>query len=260
MPKNKIFKKLKELTGKLKQIKLPSLKFKSRKVKKWVIFTIISAPISVFFVVILANYSVAKIAENQNYDDITKIKSNNTGLVLGTVKTLRNGQTNYYFTYRVRAAVKLYKAGKIKNILVSGDNSREGYDEPTDFKNELIKNGVPESRIYLDYAGFRTLDSVVRAKEVFGQTEITIISQKFHNERAIFLAENFGINAVGFNAKDITGKYGLKVKIREYLARVKVYLDVIFGVQPKFLGDKIKIKNHCCPIKIGISDLSCLSL
>ena len=140
------------------------------------------------------------------------------------------------------ATVKLYKAGKIDFVLVSGDNGRTEYDEPTDFKDELIKNAIPENKIFLDYAGFRTLDSVVRAKKVFGQKSITIISQEFHNERAIFLAKRHGIKAVGFNAKDVTTRYGLKVEIREYFSRTKVFIDLLLGVQPKFLGEAIEIK------------------
>ena len=101
---------------------------------------------------------------------------------------------------------------------------------------------MPENKIFLDYAGFRTLDSVVRSKEIFGLNSITIISQKFHNERAIYLAKNFKINAIAYNATDIQGRYGIKTKLREYIARTKASMDVLFNVQPKFLGEKIEIK------------------
>jgi len=192
--------------------------------------------------VFTANYSIEKNAENKTYSSVSEIPKNKVGLVLGTSKFLKNGSINLYFKYRIDATVKLYKKGKIDFVLVSGDNGNKNYDEPTDFKNELIKKGIPANKIFLDYAGFRTLASVVRAKEIFGQSRITIISQKFHNERAIYLAEKNGISAVGFNAKDVSGKYGLKVRIREYLARTKAYLDIIFGIKPKFLGKKIEIK------------------
>lgn len=181
-------------------------------------------------------------AKGKTYDSVQEIPYNKVGLVLGTVKSLINGQTNLYYTYRVNAAVALYEAGKIDFILISGDNGSTDYDEPSDFKNDLIKKGIPEERIFLDYAGFRTLDSVVRAKEIFGQTSITIISQKFHNQRAIYLAQDHGIKAIAYNAKDVTGKYGLKTRLREYLARVNATMDVIFNKSPKFLGDKIEIK------------------
>ncbi|CAM1357598.1 MULTISPECIES: SanA/YdcF family protein [Tenacibaculum] len=195
-----------------------------------------------FMLVFVANYSIEKNAVNKTFTDSNEIKKNKVGLVLGTAKILNNGRINLYFKYRIQATVALYKKGKIDFVLVSGDNGNKNYDEPTDFKNELIKKGIPANRIFLDYAGFRTLDSVVRAKEIFGQTSVTIISQKFHNERAIFLAEKNGINAIGFNARDLTGKYGLKVRIREYFARTKAFLDIMFGVEPKFLGEKVEIK------------------
>ena len=108
-------------------------------------------------------------------------------------------------------------------------------------KNELIKKGIPENRIFLDFAGFRTLDSVVRSNKVFGQKSITIISQKFHNERAIYLAEKHGLKAIGFNAEEVVGRSGIKTKIREYFARVKVFVDLLFNVEPKFLGESIEI-------------------
>ncbi len=197
--------------------------------------------ISPIVLVLIANYSIGKNAENKTFSSSVEIKKNKVGLVLGTSKKLRNGQINLYFKYRINATVDLYSRGKIDFILVSGDNGNKNYDEPTDFKNELIRKGIPENRIFLDYAGFRTLDSVVRAKEIFGQTSITIISQKFHNERAIYLAEKHGLSAIGFNARDLRGRNGLKTKIREYFARTKAYIDIIFGVRPKFLGEKIEI-------------------
>ena len=109
-------------------------------------------------------------------------------------------------------------------------------------KNELINRGIPADKIYEDFAGFRTLDSVVRAKEIFGQNSYIIISQKFHNERAIYLAQKNGIEAFGFNAKDVNKYAGIKTKIREYLARTKVFVDFFIGKEPKFGGEKIEIK------------------
>lgn len=210
-----------------------------KKKKRILIILFLIIPIVIVFT---ANYSIEKNAEKKIFSNSSEIKKNKVGLVLGTSKLLKDGRINLYFTYRINATVELYKKGKIDFILVSGDNGNINYDEPTDFKNELIKNGIPENKIFLDYAGFRTLDSVVRAKEIFGQLSLTIISQKFHNERAIYLAEKNGISAVGFNAKDLTGKYGIKTKIREYFARTKAFLDVICKIEPKFLGKKIVIK------------------
>ncbi|WP_233861405.1 SanA/YdcF family protein [Tenacibaculum piscium] len=192
--------------------------------------------------IFVCNFLVENNAKNNTYTSTKEIPKRKVGLVLGTGKYLTNGRVNLYYTFRIRAVVSLYKAQKITFIVVSGDNSSKIYDEPTTFKNDLIKAGIPEDKIFLDYAGFRTLDSLVRVKEVFGQTDITIISQKFHNERALYLANHFGVKAIGFNAKDVSGKYGLKVRLREYLARVKVFVDILCNVQPKFLGKKITIK------------------
>lgn len=190
----------------------------------------------------IANAIIENNAENKTFDLTQNIPKNKVGLVLGTSKYLKNGHINLYFKYRIEACLKLFQSKKIDFILVSGDNGRDAYDEPSDFKAELIHLGIPAKKIFLDYAGFRTLDSVVRSKAIFGQDKITIISQKFHNERAIYLAEKNGISAVAYNAPDVTGKYGLKVRIREYLARVKVFIDLLFNIGPKFLGDKIIIQ------------------
>lgn len=209
------------------------------KKKKRILILIFILPILFTF---SANYAIEKNAENKIFSNVDNITNNKVGLVLGTAKRLQNGNINLYYKYRLKAAINLYLSKKIEFIVISGDNSTKSYDEPTDFKDDLIKAGIPENKIYLDYAGFRTLDSVVRIKEIFGQTSITIISQEFHNERAIYLAEHFNIKAIGFNAKGVSGRYGLKVQVREYLARVKVFVDIIFKVEPKFLGEKIEIK------------------
>ncbi len=164
-----------------------------------------------------------------------------TALLLGTGKTLSNGQPNAYFYNRIQAAADLYKSGKVKYIIVSGDNSQKNYNEPEDMQMALIEYGVPKDNIFLDFAGFRTLDSVVRAKEIFGQNQLIIVSQKFHNERAVFLAKQNGMQAFGYSAPDVNKYAGLKTNLREYLAKAKAYLDLLLGVEPKFGGDKVLI-------------------
>ncbi len=198
---------------------------------------------SIFLVIyiITINFWISYQAKNSIHDDLLQLPKNKVGLVLSTGKYTSYGSINLYYKYRLEAAVLLYKSGKIEYVLISGDNSRKDYDEPTDFKNDLIKKGIPERKIYLDYAGFRTLDSVVRAKAIFGLESVTIISQKFHNEPVIYLAKHFKIDAIAFNARDIGGRYGLKTNLREYIARAKASLDLLFKVEPKFLGKKIKI-------------------
>lgn len=192
--------------------------------------------------VVIVNYWVVQSAKGKVYENIETLPHNKVGLLLGTSKKLSNGRVNLYYKYRIEAASKLFKAGKIDFILVSGDNSTRYYDEPTTIKKDLIAMGIPAEKIFLDYAGFRTLDSVVRSKLIFGQESITVISQQFHNERAIFIANRKKIKAIGFNAHDVGVNYGLKTKVREYFARVKMMMDLMVGKQPKFLGEQIKIK------------------
>ncbi len=210
-------------------------------VKKILIIGVVIGILSLIGI-IGADRLVEKIASNKVYNSTKEIPHNKVGLFLGTGKILSNGRINLYYKYRIDAAVSLFKAGKVDFILVSGDNSTKDYDEPSTIKEDLIKNGIPANRIYLDYAGFRTLDSVVRCKEIFGQNSITIISQQFHNERAIYIAKRKDIEAVGFNANDVNVHYGFKTRLRERFARVKMVLDLMFGKKPKFLGEKIEIK------------------
>ncbi|MEG3657392.1 ElyC/SanA/YdcF family protein [Arenibacter palladensis] len=188
------------------------------------------------------NRIIKKATKNRTYWSIQNIPKNRVGLVLGTSNKLVGGGSNPYYTNRIKATLELYNAGKIDYVLVSGDNGSQYYNEPHVFKIDLVKGGIPAERIFLDYAGFRTLDSMVRAKAIFGLDHVTIISQKFHNERAIYLAEKKGLHAIGFNADGISLNQGLKVQIREYFARVKVFIDLALNTQPKFFGDKIEIK------------------
>ena len=185
---------------------------------------------------------ISSSAEGKTFTSAEEIPKNKVGLVLGTSKKLADGRPNLYYVYRIRATVALFKKGKIDFVLVSGDNGSKYYNEPNTFKKDLVEKGIPSDKIFLDYAGFRTLDSMVRAKVIFGLDKVTVISQKFHNERAIYLAEKKGLKAIGFNAKDVTGNSGLKVHSREYLARVKVFIDLIFNTKPKFYGEQISIK------------------
>ena len=209
--------------------------------KKIIIALIIIVLLSIISFV-CADKIIKSASKNYLYNDLIEIPYKKVGLVLGTTKFLKNGQVNLYYQYRIDAAVALYQTGKISYIVVSGDNSRKTYDEPTQMKADLVFNGVPEEVIFLDYAGFRTWDSVIRIKEIFSQDDFTIISQRFHNERAVYLAKKYGLNAVAFNAKDVSKYYGFKTNIREKLARVKVFVDLLINKKPRFLGEKIEIQ------------------
>ena len=136
----------------------------------------------------IANRSIEKVTKDLVYKDVNSIPKNKVGLLLGTSKYLRSGELNQYFENRIQATVDLYNAKKIEFIVISGDNRKMSYNEPQDMKRELLLRGIPEERIFLDYAGFRTYDSVIRMNKIFGQSNFTIISQDFHNRRAIFIA------------------------------------------------------------------------
>ena len=165
-----------------------------------------------------------------------------TGLVLGCSKYTPNGRLNLYFRYRVQKAVELFKAGKVQYLIVSGDNHKNTYDEPTDMKNALVELGVPENQIYCDYAGFSTLDSVVRADKIFGQKELIVVSQDFHNQRAVFIGRTKGMELYGLNAKSVYVTYSRMTLVREALARVKTLLDVsILQRKPRFLGEPVQV-------------------
>ena len=201
-----------------------------------------AAVIGLLLLILLCNYVISKAAEGKTFSSLAEIPKNRVGLVLGTAKKIKGGSPNPYYTNRITATIALYNSGKINFVLVSGDNETIHYNEPMSIKKDLVSGGIPEEHIFLDYAGFRTLDSMVRAKEVFGLENVTVISQKFHNERAIYLAEKKGLKAIGFNANDISRNQGLKVQFREYFARVKVFIDLFLNTQPKFYGDKIEIR------------------
>lgn len=177
------------------------------------------------------------------YNDINKVPFNKCGLLLGTSKYRPEGGVNPYFTQRLDAAAQLYKSGKVEYIIASGDNSEIYYNEPKVMIASLVERGVTENKIFPDYAGFRTLDSVVRARDVFGQNSITLISQKFHNERGVYIGRKHGMDVAGFNAADNYEPGSIKIRIREVFARIKALIDIhIIKETPKFLGDKINIK------------------
>src|SRR5579871_6317361 len=135
-------------------------------------------------------------------DDPAEVPEMDVALVLGAAPIGPEGGPNRYFEYRLDAAAALWKAGKVKYLLVSGDNSTPDYDEPSAMRAGLIKRGVPADAIYRDFAGLRTWDSVVRAQSIFGQKRLIIVSQRFHLSRALFLARETGIEACGFEARD----------------------------------------------------------
>lgn len=193
-------------------------------------------------ILLWANYRVEAKSEafvTSNIDELPEVK---VAIVPGTIKYLSSGYVNRYFSYRIDAAVQLYEEGKVKHFIISGDNSRKDYNEPQDMKESLLEKGIPAEIITLDYAGFDTYDSMIRAKEVFGQNEFIVVSQEFQNERAVYIARSFDIKAYGYNAREVTAYGGIRTKAREFLARGKAFIEVLIGVQPTFLGEKIEIE------------------
>jgi SanA protein len=188
------------------------------------------------------NAYISRFSRDFIFQSIDKLPSRRVALVLGTSKYLQGGSSNPYFSYRMDAAAKLFFKGKVDIILASGDNSKNWYNEPLKMKEDLLRAGVPEWRVHLDYAGFRTLDSIIRAKQIFGVDTFVIISQHFHNQRAVFIARALGLDAYGYDARDVTGRRGIKTRVREYFAKVKAFMDIyMLKTQPKFLGEKIGI-------------------
>jgi SanA protein len=211
---------------------------------KYTLYVILFVVLANVATILICHWIVETNSDEFIYDNVDEIPANLSGLLLGTSKHSKHDFKNQYFYNRIDAAVDLFNAGKIKYIIVSGDNSKDNYNEPKDMKLALMEEGVPENRIILDYAGFRTLDAVVRSQEIFSQDSITIISQEFHNERALYIAHSKGIHAVAYNAKDINYD-DKKTEFREFLARVKVFLDLyVINKQPKFLGEKIDIEQE----------------
>ncbi|WP_281647635.1 ElyC/SanA/YdcF family protein [Parendozoicomonas sp. Alg238-R29] len=185
---------------------------------------------------------VARQAAPYIYDSPDDLPINNVGVVLGTSRYTSQGKPNGHYRRRMEAVAQLVKEKRINYVLVSGDNGTRWYDEPTRMRRDLIRLGIPPSVIYRDYAGFRTLDSILRARDVFGQTSFTIISQKFQNERALFIAHQNNINAIAFNAKGELLLTDFSNQIREILARVLAVIEIQFlGTGPKVLGPAIII-------------------
>ncbi len=191
---------------------------------------------------VAANIWVVKSTENKVFSDLSKLPDHRVALVLGTSHRKSGGGPNPYFHTRIETAASLFRMGKVDHFILSGDNRTIFYNEPWEMRKALIKQGVPETAITLDYAGLRTLDSVVRSKKIFGQDKITIITQPFHSYRALFISNYYDIDAVAMVAEEPSIDISLKVRIREYFARTKAVLDLyVLKTAPKHLGRKEQI-------------------
>jgi len=190
-------------------------------------------------VLVITNVWVVSSTSSQVLTDFNLLPNNGVALVLGTSHRMVDGSPNPFFHNRMATAAELYKEGKIIRFIVSGDNRTKYYNEPAEMQKALIKLGVPADAITLDYAGLRTLDSIVRCKEIFGQSNIIIITQPFHSYRALFISRYFNINAVALVAEEPGQEVAPRVYLREYLARTKAILDLyVLGTTPRHLGQK----------------------
>ena len=194
------------------------------------------------FIIGACNVWIVKSTEEKVYSDLKLLPDHRIALVLGTSHRSAGGGPNPFFQKRIEMAARLYSLGKIDHFILSGDNSSRYYNEPLEMKKALIRKGVPASVITLDYAGLRTLDSVVRSKKIFGQNKITIITQPFHSYRALFISRYYDMDAVAMVAEDPELEQTFRVRLREYLARTKAVLDLyVFKTDPRFLGEKEEI-------------------
>ena len=210
----------------------------------WWLLTLVTVLV---LVIVIFDRRVTRGAEPFLVDHLEDVPEVDVAVVLGTSERVSNGSPNRYFTHRIQAAAALYQACKVHHLILSGDNRRSNYNEPMAMRAALIQAGVDSTHITLDFAGFRTLDSMVRAKEVFGQQRFLVVSQRFHNERAVYIARARGIEAFGFNAPDVGTAYGLRTRMREKLARVKVHVDDLLGVEPHFLGERVLLGTQVLP-------------
>ncbi len=186
-------------------------------------------------------FLISLVSASRLYRDVNVVPEYTAGLLLGTSRYSLDENPSQFFDNRIDTAVALYEAGKIKKIVVSGDNSTPDYNEPEAMQKALLARGIPEGDMYLDYAGFNTYDSIVRMRDIFEQAEFLIISQRFHVERAVFIAQTLGLSADGFTAPGVTGGIGFRANVREIGARIKMWADLIPPRRPKFLGETVDI-------------------
>lgn len=213
--------------------------------KKWLKWVCIGVPVTGILLFILCNIWVVGSTKSSVYSDNNKLPDHRVALVLGTSNKTTSGTPNQFFEKRMDTAAELYKMGKIDHFILSGDNRSRFYNEPLEMQKALVGRGVPAKAINLDYAGLRTLDSVVRCKEIFGQNEIIIITQPFHSYRALFISNFYEMDAVAMVASDPGLEISFKVRIREYFARTKAVLDLyVLKTEPRHLGKKENIHGQ----------------
>lgn len=229
--------------------------------KKRKIIIALTLTFSAFLILIaLCDIVVSGNASVRTYDDVDNVPHRQVGLILGTSPiSTWNGRRNYYFDYRIKAGAELYKAGKVDWLVVSGGDYREshnGYDEPCAMRDSLMRLGVDSTHIILDYDGTRTLNSIAKMRDVYCQDSIILISQKYHNERALYQAKHLGIDAIGLNARTPEKRSTwVRNRGREVLARVKLFIDIIHGVHPDIKEPMISDFTKRTPDVLAVSHI-----
>lgn len=218
--------------------------------RRWFVGAVVSGAVLLIVAVVASEWRIASEADGRTFDTLQNIPAEQVALVLGTAAETRGGGPNQYFVSRMKAAAALYHARKVEHLLLSGDNGTWGYNEPMDMRRTLIDLGVDSTDMTLDFAGFDTYDSVVRAKKVFGLQRFVIVSQRFHNERALYIAADQGIAAVAFDAEEAGIRRTKWSWVRERGARLKMWKDIVLGVDPHFLGEPVALGTQVLPAEM----------
>ncbi len=214
-----------------------------RRIWRWLLIGF-SLSLAVALATVAINFGMIRSAREKTFSSSAKVPARDAAIVLGTSPKLRSKRANPFFESRLNAAAELWRGGQARHFIVSGDNAHQSYDEPTAMRDALMKRGVPASAITLDYAGFRTLDTMARASAVFGQKSVIVVTDDFHLPRALFLAKAHDLDAVGFRGRPVRLKWSMKTRGREVLSRVKAWLDVyVLNTQPKLLGPSVEVPS-----------------
>lgn len=211
-----------------------------------ILMVICGLAILLFLLLVVSNKIIEHNARGKVFGTIHNIPKTEYAIVLGTNPRLESGKDNPYFVTRIDAAVKLYTSGKVKYLIMSGNDKNGEFNEPHEMKIAAVKKGVPAKSIILDAHCKRTYDTILRAKLIYHLKSFIVVSQKFHNERAVYLANKNGLEVVGYNAKDIDGYFSFKTRTREYFARIRAFSDGIFNPKPYSLQiDSVAYRQFC---------------